>query len=113
MSAQPFELPTAIDAFFSASNDEDRARFLAAFAADAVLDDWGRTFTGLDEIARWNESDNMGVHSRFEVGGLTVNRDIHVVAVHVTGEGYNGGGTIAFQLEGGPGGLISRVDITG
>lgn len=113
MSAPQLELPAAIDAFFAASNAEDRDRFLAAFTTDAVLDDWGRTFTGVDAIARWNESDNMGKHSRFEVRDLTVNHDIHVVTIQVTGEGYNGGGAIAFQLEGGPDGLISRVDITG
>ena len=28
--------------------------------------DWGRTFTGHDEIATWNANENIGVHSRID-----------------------------------------------
>jgi hypothetical protein len=31
---------------FDATNRGDSAAFVDAFAEDAVLDDWGRTFTG-------------------------------------------------------------------
>ena len=103
-------LPPAIAEFFDATNAGDRERFLAAFAADAVLDDWGRAFTGRDGIASWNETDNIGVQSHFDVTGSTVAHGVHAVSITVTGNGYNGGGTIAFTLEDG---LISRVDITG
>ncbi|MFB2556216.1 nuclear transport factor 2 family protein [Herbiconiux liangxiaofengii] len=103
-------LPPAIAAFFDASNADDRDRFLAAFAPDAVLDDWGHTFTGREGVAAWNESDNMGVGSRFTVEGVTEHNGVHAVSVQVTGGGYNGRGTMAFVLDGD---LISRVDITG
>jgi len=103
-------LPPAIAHFFDATNHTDRERFLAAFAADAVLDDWGHTYTGRDAIARWNETDNMGVQSRFEVAGFTVHNGIYAVSIRVTGNGYNGGGTMAFTLADD---LIGRVDITG
>ncbi|MCS5733649.1 nuclear transport factor 2 family protein [Herbiconiux daphne] len=103
-------LPPAIVDFFEATNDGDRERFLNAFADDAVLDDWGRSFRGRDGIASWNESDNIGVQSHFESSGFTVSNGVYAVAITVTGNGYNGGGTIAFALEGD---RISRVDITG
>lgn len=104
-------LPSAIAQFFEASNADDRDRFLAAFAEDAVLDDWGHTFTGREQIAAWNESDNIGVGSRFTVEGFTEHDGVYAVSIQVRGGGYNGGGVMAFALN--PDGLISRVDITG
>lgn len=104
-------LPSAIAQFFEASNADDREAFLAAFADDAVLDDWGHTYAGRDRIADWNESDNMGVGSRFVVEGSIEHNGVHAVSIQVRGGGYNGGGTMAFTLN--PDGLISRVDITG
>ena len=106
----PDDLPPAIASFFEATNDSDRERFLASFTDDAVLDDWGHTYTGREAIAGWNETDNIGVGSHFEVPGFTVNNGVYAVSVQVTGGGYNGGGTLAFALAGE---LISRVDITG
>jgi ketosteroid isomerase-like protein len=106
----PENLPPAIADFFDATNQNDRERFLAAFTADAVLDDLGRSFQGRDGIARWNDTDNMGVQSHFEVEGFTEVNGIYAVSITVTGNGYNGGGTMAFVLEGD---RISRVDITG
>lgn len=103
-------LPPAIAHFFDATNHADRERFLAAFAPDAVLDDWGHTSIGLDEIARWNDTDNIGARTQFEVTGFTVHNGIYAVSVQVTGNGYNGGGTMAFTVVDE---LISRVDITG
>ncbi|MFB2598282.1 nuclear transport factor 2 family protein [Herbiconiux sp. P17] len=103
-------LPPAIADFFDATNRSDRERFLAAFAGDAVLDDWGRSFSGHDGIATWNDNENMGVQSHFEVEGFTETNGVYAVAIKVTGNGYNGGGTMAFALEGD---RISRVDITG
>ncbi|GAA2223885.1 nuclear transport factor 2 family protein [Herbiconiux moechotypicola] len=103
-------LPPAIRDFVEATNDGDRDRFLAAFTADAVLDDWGRGYTGYDGIAAWNDSDNMGVDSRIEVTSVEEKNGVVLVGVQVTGHGYNGGGTMAFTLADG---LISRLDITG
>ncbi len=105
------KLPPAIADFFDATNQGDRGRFLAAFVDDgAVLDDWGRTFHGREGIATWNENENMGVQSHFEVAGFTETNGVYAVSITVTGNGYNGGGTIAFTLDGH---RIARVDITG
>jgi hypothetical protein len=103
-------LPPAIADFFEATNSGDRERFLDAFTADAVLDDWGRSFSGREGISTWNENENMGVQSHFETSGFTRNDGVYAVSITVSGNGYNGGGTMAFVLEGDK---ISRVDITG
>ncbi|MDG4852761.1 MULTISPECIES: hypothetical protein [unclassified Mesorhizobium] len=39
--------------------------------ADALLTDWGRSFRGREQIARWNQSDSIGVQSLLmRVAGL-------------------------------------------
>lgn len=106
-----WNLPPAIAAFFEATNAADAERFLDAFAPDAVLDDWGRSFTGRAGISSWNDTDNMGAQSHFEVTGVTEKNGVHAVSISVTGNGYNGAGTIAFSLD--DEGRIARVDITG
>jgi ketosteroid isomerase-like protein len=95
--------PSAIQSFVDATNAEDSDAFVAAFSDDATLDDWGRVFAGRDGVARWNESDNIGKHSRFDVvevaeGGSA---DEFVVTVDVTGDGFTGLGTLTFRLEAG------------
>ena len=103
-------LPPAIADFFAATNTDDRERFLAAFADDAVLDDWGHIYAGKDAIAGWNETDNMGVSSHIDVVGVDERDGSYVVSIQVTGDGYNGGGSMTFTLDGD---AISRVVIAG
>jgi ketosteroid isomerase-like protein len=90
----PDYLPPAVQQMFDATNRGDDAAFLDAFADDAVLVDWSRTFTGRDEIAGWNAHENIGANSHIEV----------------TGDGYNGGGAMTFELSGD---RIGRMVITG
>ena len=50
-----------------AANAEDTEGFLGAFADDAVVDDDGRRFQGLLQIAEWNMRAVIGVRARFRV----------------------------------------------
>ena len=94
------ETPVAIRTFIDSSNEEDTERFLASFTDDATLDDWGRVFRGRSGIAGWNDSDNIGKHSRFDVVEVAAGSSAgeYVVTVDVTGEGYNGLGTMTFVV---------------
>ncbi|MCU1529793.1 MAG: ketosteroid isomerase [Frondihabitans sp.] len=96
----PVETPPAIAAFISATNAEDTQGFLAAFADDALLDDWGRRFHGPSEIASWNLSDNIGKHSRFDLVEIVEGEQPgeYIVTMDVAGEGYNGIGTMTFVV---------------
>lgn len=98
----PVETPAAIRTFIDATNEENTEAFLASFTPDATIDDWGRVFTGPDGIASWNQTDNIGKHSRFDVvevaEGTTAGQ--YVVTMDVTGEGYNGIGTMTFTVDG-------------
>jgi hypothetical protein len=104
------ELDPPIRAMIDATNAADSAAFLEAFADDATLTDWGRTFTGKAEIARWNDDENIGVRSRILVTGVERSGGTVIVGVAVSGDGYNGGGSFAFEVESG---LITRMVIAG
>ncbi|WP_448808765.1 nuclear transport factor 2 family protein [Agromyces bauzanensis] len=104
-------MPTAIQSFFDATNRGDSEAFVAAFGDDAYLNDWGREFHGRNGVASWNETDNIGRQTHFEVHGIRPGRIVgqYLVTVTVSGNGYNGPGTFTFQL--GDDGLISRFVI--
>lgn len=102
-------LEPPIQAMLDATNRGDRDALLAAFEPEAVLVDWGRTFTGRKAIARWNDDENMGTHNKIEVTGVERSAEGVAVRVSVSGTGYNGEGTLTFQL-GARG--ISRLVIT-
>jgi hypothetical protein len=104
------DLDPPISRMLEATNHGDSDAFLAAFADDAVLDDWGRTFTGHEEIAGWNARENIGVNSHIEVTGVEGSGDSIRVGVSVSGDGYNGGGAFTFVLAGD---RIARMVITG
>jgi hypothetical protein len=104
------DLDPPISRMLEATNHGDSDAFLAAFADDAVLDDWGRTFTGHEEIAGWNARENIGVNSHIEVTGVERSGDSIRVGVAVSGDGYNGGGAFTFVLAGD---RIARMIITG
>ena len=100
-------LDPAVQALIDATNRGDSAAFLATFADDAVLVDWDRTFSGKAEIAKWNESDNIGVQSHLRVTGVERSMTGVRVTVAVTGNGYNGDGTFVIDL--GPKGITRLV----
>ncbi|CAN7679806.1 nuclear transport factor 2 family protein [Devosia sp. LjRoot16] len=102
--------PPVIQRFIAATNAGDTAAFLEAFTPDAFLSDWGRDFTGRDGIASWNETDNIGVQSKFRLLEVEPNgADAYRVRLAVSGNGYNGEGTMAFTLTGG---RIARLVIS-
>ncbi|TFV80919.1 nuclear transport factor 2 family protein [Microbacterium sp. dk485] len=107
----PTALPDAIRTFVDATNAADTERFVAAFAADARLNDWGREFRGHEGIRSWNSTDNIGVQAHFEVVDVAAGEhpDTYVVTLAVTGNGYNGTGPMRFHVHDG---LIADVDIS-
>jgi hypothetical protein len=102
--------PPVIQRFIDATNAGDTAGFLEAFTPDAFLSDWGRDFTGREGVAQWNQSDNIGVQSKFRLLEVEPNgANAWRVRLAVSGNGYNGEGTMAFTLVGG---RISRLVIS-
>jgi hypothetical protein len=97
-----------IQRMIDATNAGDHDGFVASFAPDAYLEDWGRGFTGHDGVASWDRTDNIGKHAHFEATGSRRDGDDYVVTLAVTGGGFNGTSDFRFTLAGD---LISRMVI--
>ena len=92
--------PIAVQRMIDATNAGDTEEFLNSFTPDAYVEDWGRDFTGRDEIASWNQTDNIGKQSHFEAKATTGTDPNYVVTLTVTGNGYNGTSDITFEVDG-------------
>ena len=105
------DTPAAIRAFIDATNVGDSDAFVAAFTADATLDDWGRKFAGHAGVRDWDRTDNIGVQSHFDL--LAIERgeepDSYVATLCVSGNGYNGTGPMVFRLRDG---LVASLRIS-
>jgi hypothetical protein len=106
------DLPPPVAEAFAATNDRDLARFVAAFADDGVIDDWGREFRGHEEIAEWSRRESIGVEQTFSVTEVRTGdgREV-VVLADVGGGGFNGPSTFTFRLAP-DGAAIERMAIT-
>lgn len=93
--------PEPIAAVIDATNDGDSAAFIAAFTPDAELDDGGRVVHGSAGVASWNETDNIGVRSHFELLGWHRDGAEVVADLRVSGGGFNGTGPMRFTLRDG------------
>ena len=102
------DVPSAVQRMIDATNAGDHDAFVAAFAPDAVLVDWGTVFEGTEGIAAWDDSDNIGRKAHFEVAGSEQEGDVWIVTLDVTGGGFNGTSGFRFEFAGD---LISRMEI--
>jgi ketosteroid isomerase-like protein len=93
-------LPAAIERFIAAANKGDVAAFLALFAADGVVDDWGRRFTGHAAIRNWSDEEFIGKQVSLKVTGFERNGDTVGVMADVGGNGFNGPSRFTFVLDG-------------
>jgi hypothetical protein len=93
-------VPDAVQRMIDATNREDTDAFVASFTENAFLSDWGREFHGHAGVARWNQTDNIGVHARFTPTAARDDGSEHVITLTVGGGGYNGTGDIRFTTEG-------------
>jgi ketosteroid isomerase-like protein len=106
----PQQLPRGVRRVLEATNAGDADAFVAAFTEDGAVDDWGRTFRGREEIARWDAGENTGVHAHVEVQGWHAQGDTATVSVAVTGGGFTGTSTFTFETDGD---LVRSMRITG
>jgi hypothetical protein len=98
--AMILDVPLPIQRMIDATNSADRAAFLECFTPDAFLNDWGSKYRGRDEIARWNETDNIGKQSQMRILAIRKTGAVYESTIDVRGKGYNGEGKLAFRLAG-------------
>ena len=94
------ERPRPVAAALEAANANDTAAFLACFTPDGVVDDWGREFSGPDEIREWSNREFIGVHVSLDVTALEQEDGSTTVTATVGGEGFNGPSHFTFDVRG-------------
>ena len=70
-------IPEPVAGFIEAVNRHDEAAFLDAFTEGGAVDDWGRVFTGREQIKGWSDNEFIGAHGTLaveevEAGGTSV-----------------------------------------
>lgn len=91
-------LPAPIQRMIDATNAADTEAFIDTFSDDAYLEDWGRTFHGKSGVRSWNDTDNIGKNAHFHPLDMRYEGADTVVALRVTGGGYNGTSDIRFTV---------------
>src|SRR4051794_22777616 len=95
-SGAPDVLPRPVAALWEAANRHDTEAFLASFADDGVVDDWGREFHGAASIREWSDAEFIGVDVTLAVTGVEQHGGETVVAAAVGGQGFNGPSHFSF-----------------
>ena len=98
--------PAGLRHLLDAANAQDTESFLGAFADDAVVDDGGRLYSGLLQIAEWNMHEVIGVQAGFAVLTATGTAEGVEVLTEVSGGGYRGRCVLTAELRGD---LVARL----
>jgi SnoaL-like domain len=101
-------LEPAVEKLIAATNSGDGEELLRAFTPDAVLVDFGRTFKGHAQIAKWDRQENTGTNNHLRVTDVDSGSPIRL-SLTVSGNGYNGDGVFEIVLTDG---LISQLTIS-
>lgn len=72
-------MPEPVASFVDAVNNHDEAAFLGAFDDTGFVDDWGRIFTGRDEIKGWSDNEFIGADGTMSPQRVTVDGDVVTV----------------------------------
>jgi SnoaL-like domain len=92
------QVPAVVREALEGANIHDTSRFLRCFAANGAVDDWGRVFTGHEQIRRWSDAEFIGKNVILSDLGFTDDDDHIVVRATVGGDGYTGPSTFTFTV---------------
>ncbi|BBA99880.1 hypothetical protein RVR_6698 [Actinacidiphila reveromycinica] len=96
----PEPLPIPVAAALEAADAGNTEDFLAAFAPDGAVDDWGRVFRGHDAIRQWSDAEFIGKQVTLRVTGTRTDDGTTTVSTRVGGNGFNGLSDFAFTVSG-------------
>ncbi|MEE4543415.1 nuclear transport factor 2 family protein [Streptomyces sp. V4-01] len=96
----PPVLPVPVAAALEAADAGNTEDFLAAFADDGAVDDWGRVFRGREAVRGWSDAEFIGRQVTLEVTGARTEGDTTTVSAQVGGNGFNGPSDFAFTVAG-------------
>ena len=102
------DLPEPVSAAIEAANANDTDAFLACFATDGVVDDWGREFRGPNAVRGWSDAEFIGVRVSLDVTEVEERDGAVTVTAQVGGDGFNGPSHFTFDVAGD---RVSRMTI--
>ena len=94
------QIPEPIASFIETVNAHDEAGFLDAFGAEGSVDDWGRIFTGREEIQAWSAKEFIGATGVLTPEEVTVEGDQITVVGDWRSTHANGRSSFAFDVSG-------------
>jgi hypothetical protein len=92
-------LPTAVQRVLRAVDTLDADAFVASFAPDGYVDDWGRQFRGPDQIRSWSDTEFIGKRVTFTDSHISTPGNPVTIATTVGGDGYNGPSHFTFETQ--------------
>ncbi|MGH3354120.1 MAG: nuclear transport factor 2 family protein [Nocardioides sp.] len=98
MSDQP--IPAPIAAFVEAVNRHDEAAFLNAFTEGGSVDDWGRIFTGRDQIKGWSDKEFIGAQGTLAVEDVDASDGTVTIVGDWRSTHANGRSKFVFDVDG-------------
>ena len=98
--ATTIALPSPLDRWVDATNRGDGEAFLALFAHDGMVDDFGRRFIGRGAIRGWSDKEYIGAKGRLTVKSVEVTAKGTVVIADWASNFYTGPSRFLFMLEG-------------
>jgi hypothetical protein len=93
------DLPAPVERALYSANGGDTEGFLAAFADDGAVNDWGREFRGHEAIQGWSDDEFIGKQVTLEVTGARTEGATTTVSTQVGGNGFNGPSDFAFTTD--------------
>lgn len=103
------EIPEPVAGFVDAVNRHDEAAFLDAFTTEGSVDDWGRVFTGREQIKAWSDREFIGATGTLTPEEVTTTDGTIVVVADWRSTHANGRSRFAFDVDEGK---ITRMTIS-
>jgi hypothetical protein len=94
------DIPTAVQRALDAIDQLDADAFVAAFAPDGYVDDWGRKFQGPDRIRSWSDAEFIGKNVTFTATSVATPGNPITLRTQVGGDGFNGPSHFTFDVQG-------------
>lgn len=94
------EIPAPVQRALDAIDALDNDAFVAAFAPDGYVNDWGREFHGPDQIRSWSSSELIGKQATFTGTEVSTPGNPVTIRTQVGGQGFNGPSHFTFAVQG-------------
>lgn len=94
------QVPAPVQGFLDAINNAETDAFVALFAADGFIDDWGRKLPGHEGVRSWANSDAIGAGAKMTILAFETNDAVTRVRFNWSSSVFNGQSDGIFVLDG-------------